>query len=332
PETAKFFLDQEPHEEREWTDELLSRRTLALDDAPAVCILDTGITQNHHLLKDLTDSKDCHAYHAAWGTDENHTHSAKRGHGTEMAGIALYGDLVDVFDSSSSFTLRHRLESVKILCPTDSLPSTLYPATMRFAVETVTGVNPQRKRVFALAVSEAFTDDSIPNGRPSSWSGALDALSAGNYRQYCLPEPVQLSIFNDDLQSSLTPHLFVVAAGNASLPSLSSESGHHLETLPPHPEYLDREVIESPGQSWNALTIGAFTSTTTIRDDDLRHKRLISRTGELSPWSRTSVRYDSDWAIKPDVVFEGGNGQSLHGLRDQTDDLCLLTTHYKLDD
>lgn len=330
PETAKFFMDLKPYEQREWIDDLLERRTLALDDAPAVCILDTGITPKHPLLKKLIDTEDCHAYDRRWGIDENHADHHKIGHGTNMAGLALYGDLAAASDDRSNFTLRHRLESVKIVCPKDSLPSTLYPATTKFAVETTTQANSSRNRVFALAISEAFADGSRPNGSPSSWSGALDALSNGNYREYGPPSAGQMTI--DDTLSTFGPCLFVVAAGNALLKPLSHTSKGEDHSPPSHPEYLDEEVIESPGQAWNALTIGAFTTKTTVRDPDLRHGQLISQSGELSPWSRTSVEYLDAWAIKPDVVFEGGNGLILDDIRDQIDDLSLLTTHHELKD
>lgn len=328
PETAKFFVDLEPYEQKEWIGELLERRTLDLDGAPAVCLLDTGITPKHPLLKELIDPEDCHAYDRQWGIDENHANSQTVGHGTSMAGLALYGDLTAASVSSPNFTLRHRLESVKIVCPKDSLPATLYPATMKFAVEITAQANPSRNRVFALATSELFDENSKPTGRPSSWSGALDALSKGNYREYSPPSADQMTI--DDLISPLNPCLFVVAAGNAHLKPLNKTSKAHEPSAPAHPEYLDKEVIESPGQAWNVLTIGAYTTKTTIRDPDVYECQLISQTGELSPWSRTSVEYLNAWAIKPDVVFEGGNGIILDYIRDQIDDLWLLTTHHKL--
>ena len=50
--------------------------------------------------------------------------------------------------------------------------------------------------------------------------------------------------------------------------------------------------------------------------------------GDLSPCSRTSVSWQHDWPIKPDLVLEGGNlgidPATGHG--DHLDDLALLTT------
>ena len=58
----------------------------------------------------------------------------------------------------------------------------------------------------------------------------------------------------------------------------------------------------------------------------------IAPAGELSPRSRTSVVWDGQWPIKPDVVFEGGN--LAHDGRqpgEGIDDLQLLTTFYRPD-
>ena len=83
-------------------------------DAPenpqiAVCILDTGVTQAHPLLALALDPNDAQAYDPGWtGGDSN-------GHGTNMAGAALYGDLTPLLSDNLRVPLTHRLESVKIL-------------------------------------------------------------------------------------------------------------------------------------------------------------------------------------------------------------------------
>src|SRR5690606_13872192 len=51
---------------------------------------------------------------------------------------------------------------------------------------------------------------------------------------------------------------------------------------------------------------------------------------ELSPWSSTSVSFDTRWPIKPDVVCEGGNVGFEGTLFDTAiPDLCLLSTYYQ---
>ena len=65
-----------------------------------------------------------------------------------------------------------------------------------------------------------------------------------------------------------------------------------------------------PAQSWNALTIGAYSA-----EDDMAGAPTgfagyapIAPRGELAPVSRTSVVFDrKKWPLKPDVVADGGN-------------------------
>lgn len=76
-------------EQREWVDQLLARMIVAEDGAPAVCIVDTGVDRGNPLLADSLSQADCHACDAAWSVEDHH------GHGTEMGGLALYGN-VDV--------------------------------------------------------------------------------------------------------------------------------------------------------------------------------------------------------------------------------------------
>ena len=59
--------------------------------------------------------------------------------------------------------------------------------------------------------------------------------------------------------------------------------------------------VESPAQSWNAISIGAYT------EKILPDAATVANKFELSPFSTTSSSWDSNWPIKPEVVFEGGN-------------------------
>jgi hypothetical protein len=69
--------------------------------APAVCVLDTGVTRGHPLLEKSLAVADCHTCDPAWGAHDHH------GHGTEMAGLALYGDLTPVLAGTGTVQLLH---------------------------------------------------------------------------------------------------------------------------------------------------------------------------------------------------------------------------------
>ena len=65
--------------------------------------------------------------------------------------------------------------------------------------------------------------------------------------------------------------------------------------------------MEEPAQAWNALSVGAFTNLSEIRQHDFANWTSLAPIGELSPFSRTSVGFRAQWPHKPEVVFEGGN-------------------------
>jgi Subtilase family len=135
-------------------DDLMARVTPAPDTAPAVAILDTGVARAHPLLAPSLNANDCYAVDDAWGHDDHD------GHGTEMAGLALLGDLTYPVGDQRRIELSHRLESVKLLPPNGFPPNE--PASLGFitqsAISTPEGVQTDRPRVFCMAV----TNDRAP--------------------------------------------------------------------------------------------------------------------------------------------------------------------------
>lgn len=296
-DTPAFFMGLDGGEQREWSDETLARLTPPADANVAVCILDSGVTQAHPLLSPALDVADLHTINPAWGTADSATRW--RGHGTAMAGTALYGDLVPALASGGPIVLTHRLESVKILPPNgvaDNEPD-LYGAITAEAIARAEIQAPNRRRAIALAV----TSESSVRGRPSSWSAAIDQLC-----------------FDPDNR-----RLLIVSAGNIRVDLMPAD----------HLVRNDLESIEDPAHAWNALTVGAFTEKVDLIDPALAGWSAIAPAGELSPCSRTSVTWERQWPVKPDVVIEGGNLAS-NGLLpgDPVDDLQLLTTHNRPND
>jgi len=89
-ETAEFFVNLTGLETQEWIKDALQRIQAPGENSPAVCLLDTGVNQAHPLIEPALHLSDMHAYDPNWGTTANR--GQKGGHGTEMAGLALYGD------------------------------------------------------------------------------------------------------------------------------------------------------------------------------------------------------------------------------------------------
>ena len=133
--------------------------------------------------------------------------------------------------------------------------------------------NPDFKRIYCLAVTSEFQNDF---GKPSTWSAVIDSI-----------------IFGADENDK---KLFVISIGNV----------RDEEDWKNYPNSNLDLAVESPAQSWNAISVGAYTLKT------LPDRQTVANKAELSPFSRTSSSWENLWPIKPDVVFEGGNLESLN--------------------
>jgi len=253
----------------------------------SVCVLDTGVTQAHPLLAPALDPDDVHTYDPTWPGGDN------RGHGTNMAGTALYGDLMPLMADHGPVPLTHRLESVKILPDQGENEPRLYGAITAESIARAEVQAPARHRAVCLAVT---SDLGTNRGRPSSWSSAVDQLCFGD---------------------ATTRRLVLISAGNIRDGILKTN----------YPARNETESIENPAQAWNAITVGACTEKATLADPTYAGWEPIAPAGDLSPASRTSLTWEEKWPIKPDIVVEGGNWAALGDQCDCPDDLGILTTY-----
>lgn len=219
------------------------------------------------------------------------------GHGTQMAGIVLFEDLQGLVTGGSE-TLTINLESVSIEPPDGELIAGSLPAArVRDAVDAVER-SYESARTYCLAMNATDEPD---DGAVSSLSCEIDQLAF---------EIAQ-------------PRLFCVAAGN--LDDADPAVGDYQALN-------DLSGIRSPAQAWNALSVAACTHLNTV---PAPHD-VIAPLGDLSPWSRTSVNWESRHKppSKPDIVFEGGN-QTLDpalNVIGRHRNLSLLTTSNDLTD
>ena len=273
-ETADFFDSLAPSEQPEWADELNARLSISTSGAnvPYICILDTGVNNGHPLLHQALENVDLHTVEPSWGVTDQH------GHGTEMAGVALFGNLTDALATTQPITIEHRLESVKLLPSNGANSSNAqhHGYLTEEAVSRPAVMAPNRKRLFSMAVT---AKDNRDRGRPSAWSASIDRITS------------------DAGEQGEDPKLFIVSAGNVNDPNAWLD----------YPDSNTTDGIHDPAQAWNALTVGAMTNLEDITELDARHYQPIAPFGGLSPFSTTSQAWDSHWPLKPDVVFEGGN-------------------------
>jgi len=292
-ETAAFFTSMGHIEQSEWINEALPHINPPPDNSPSVCLLDTGVNENHPLLQSIISPDSVHSYDKPnWGTDDRY------GHGTPMAGLIAYGDLTTPLSTTGSIELTHTIESVKVLqAPGSKINDGPYGAITRESIARVE-VNTDPKRLYCMAVS---TTDGRDRGRPSSWSATIDALTSG---------------YEDERY-----RLIILSAGNTN-----PNKRHH------YPDSSLTDEVHDPGQAWNALTVGGYTEKAWLDLGEYPGWQPIAPTGDLSPSSCTSMEWAKNWPIKPDIVMEAGNMaiNPENGTADYIDDsLQLLTTGHQ---
>lgn len=289
PEPASFFTSLSNREQGDWNKSLLDRTVYSIDRT-SICLLDTGLNNKHDLLVGATVDDHIQTVNSSWRSSDH------QGHGTEMAGIALYYNLQERLISDEAVVVSHEIESVKILPPTGENPVELYGDLTQQAINNAEIANPNANRVICMAVTSPYYNTN--DGSPTSWSGAIDNITSGAYEE--------------DVK-----RLFVVSAGNVQ-PDEHNEVGY--------PNANRLHSVESPGQSWNAVTVGAYVGTDLIDDPDLKDFSAVGQVDEISPYSSTSLLWNNKWPVKPDVLFDGGNMATNGSDYISCDDLSLLTT------
>jgi len=292
-ETARFFLELENRDQTEWVADLRARLKINQEPNVAVCVLDTGVNNGHDLLAPVLADEDRHAVNPDWGLSDHN------GHGTLMSGVVAFGDLTEVLPESHQIDINHCLESVKILPPYGENDPDLYGYVTIQGMSYAAIQAPERIRIGCMAVTSKDWRDL---GKPSSWSAAIDKYTSG---------------YDDGNRC-----LMIVSAGNIV----------GQEYWASYPDSNLTSLIHDPGQSWNALTVGAYTQKAVLSDPDFDGYVPLAQADQLSPFSTTSLTWErkSTWPVKPDIVMEGGNlAKGPDDFISESDELSLLSTSYQ---
>ena len=279
----------------EWIDDALNRVALPGADAPVVCLLDSGVNRGHRLIAPLLAEGD---NHTVFG-DRDASDCWPGGHGTQMAGLAAYGDLRTLMLSNQPWAQSHRLEGVRLIDPARPHEPENYGQVTKQGVTLPEMATPLLLSVYSLAV----TADGLSDARPTSWSAAVDAAAFGAEER---GEPKRI---------------ILVSAGNVD--ALSMGGAYR------YPQDNQKLTVQDPAQAWNAVTVGALTHRDRIEETDAESRLLSPLAGreQLSPFSRTSCDADPHWPIKPEIVMEGGNvGLHPRNGPERRDSLDLLST------
>ncbi|HCS10327.1 MAG TPA: hypothetical protein DIV40_02615 [Clostridiales bacterium] len=291
---VSFFYDLASYEQRERIKELSERIDTSKQSDTSICILDTGINNGHPLLEKVVNDKDKHAVEPYMGVDDID------GHGTNMAGIAAFFNLEDAFESNDIIEINHFLESVKIMNKPNDNKEELYGYITARAISLAEIGNPDVNRSICMAITGNTSIEK--DGRPSSWSGAIDSIVSG--------------------ASDGERRLMLISAGNTKIHEISAAKDYMTAII--------NHSVEDPGQAWNAITVGAYTDKVVIEDPSYEGFTPLAERGAVSPFTSTTMMWDKKWPIKPEIVLEGGN-VAFHNMEgySEAEDLQLLTTNHK---
>lgn len=245
-------------------------------DAPAVCVIDSGIQEGHVLLAPAIDIATSRCFLPEKAPTDIGDFVAPGGHGTRVAGAVIYGESVA---ADGRPQLPYWVQNARVLNEHNMMPENVFPpAATRAAVEHF-HQGPRQTRIFNHSVNAL---GSCRTRYMSAWAAEIDLLS----QQYDVL--VVQSVGN--VPASAAPPLIGVK--------------EHLAAARTYPAYLGQPAcrVANPGQSLQALTTGSIAYGTFAQGG---WQSFARRHGDPSAFSRSGF---SIWdTIKPEVVEHGGD-------------------------
>ncbi|MCC4631484.1 S8 family peptidase [Xanthomonas citri pv. mangiferaeindicae] len=245
-------------------------------DAPAVCVIDSGIQEAHFLLQPGIDQAASYCFLPGQATTAVADEVAPGGHGTRVAGAVLYGENVPVAGAPQ---LPFWIQNARVLDAQNAMPVELFPPeALRKVVERFND-GPRQTRVFNHSINARSY---CRTRYMSSWAAEIDQL--------CNERDV----------------LIVQSAGNLPLQGTPPFIGiaDHLTAGRDYPAYLAENAarIANPGQSLQALTVGSIAYDAAEQG---AWRTFATQPAGPSAFSRTGPGI---WnVIKPEVVEYGGD-------------------------
>jgi len=245
-------------------------------DAPAVCVIDSGIQEGHALLQPAIDQTVSHCFLPGAPAGAVGDEVAPGGHGTRVAGAVLYGEDVP---KAGAPELPFWIQNARVLNAQNLMPVELFPPeAIRQAVERFND-SPRQTRIFNHSINARGY---CRTRYMSSWAAEID--------QICSERDV----------------LIVQSAGNLALEGNAPFIGirEHLDAGRDYPAYLSENScrVANPGQSLQALTVGSIAYDSTEAG---AWRTFATQQSGPSAFSRTGPGI---WnVIKPEVVAYGGD-------------------------
>jgi len=265
-------------------------------DAPLIGIIDSGVN-DHPLLEDIIAG--------AIGVPDTLGTADDFGHGTRVAGIAVFGDLRGQL-AAGTLDRGARICSAKVVDQHGEFPDRrLTPNQMRDAITRLNAEFGCRIFVVALGDRRKIYD----GGKVGPWAATLDELVG------------ELDV------------IIIVSAGNRD----AIRSGNRVEqAVTDYPGYLlePSNRLCEPAGAMNVVTVGAISHGNGLGPDVAGNVGVRSITGIDEPSPFTRVGPGLRGAIKPDFVDIGGTlvydpfVRSLRGGHDVVE-AGVVTLHFR---
>jgi hypothetical protein len=249
------------------------------DDAPAVCVIDSGIQEGHVLIHNAIATNESHCFLPGLPSDQVNDLVSPSGHGTRVAGAVLFGEVIQTQAKHSYW-----VQNARVLDENARMPLELYPPEAVRSVVRRYAEGPRETRIFNQSINATV---GCRLNRMSAWAAEIDLLS----EKYDI--------------------LFIQSAGNLPFSGPVAQPGirDHLIAGREYPDYLlERSArIANPAQSLQALTVGSVAYGAFENDS---WKTFAAENGAPSAFSRSGP---SLWnVIKPEVVEYGGDDVRSH--------------------
>jgi hypothetical protein len=249
------------------------------DEAPTVCVIDSGIQEGHRWLEPAIDSDTSRCFLPGVPPNDVADYVSPQGHGTRVAGAVLYPDAIPVAGEIEPVAW---IQNARVLDANNQLPDSLPPEEYLQVVVAHFHVAPRYTKIFNHSINANVP---CPKRRMTSWAAKLDQLSheqevlfiqsAGNQTRWGNGDPA-----NPGLRAQL-------------------DAGKQ----PPEHQLEASMRVANPAQSLHSLTVGSVSASAF----ETQNTRSFAA-GEQQPSGFSRAGYGEPWSVvKPEVVEIGGD-------------------------
>ena len=245
-------------------------------NAPAVCVIDSGIQEEHILIEPGIDKASSHCFLVGKAPTDVADYVKPSGHGTRVAGAVLHGENVE---KSGLVVLKAWVQNARVLDDKREMPKEMFPPAVVRQVVKHFHEGKRKTRIFNHSINATAA---CRTRHMTAWAAEIDLLS------------------NDfDI-------LIIQSSGNlkCSQPSPIPGIEEHLAAGRTYPGYLVENScrVSNPSQSLQALTVGSVAYGAF---ENGGWRSFASENGQPSAFSRVGLGI---WdTIKPEVVEYGGD-------------------------